>query len=694
MSLPNNVENLTREEAAAELARLAQLIRYHDRLYFELAAPEIEDAAYDALVRRNQDIEALFPDLRRADSPTLRIGAPPASGFRKVKHRYPMLSLENAFSAQDIDDFVRRVQRFLQLEGKPIPVVAEPKIDGLSAAVFYQNGELVLAATRGDGLTGEDVTQGIKTISDIPHRLLGDHIPESLEIRGEVYMRRQDFFKLNKQRQEGGEPLFANPRNAAAGSLRQLDVQVTASRPLHFFAYALEALSGDLPKTQWEVLQRLQHWGFSVCEEITLCADEGEMLALYEKLGQKRTELSFEIDGIVYKINDLALQRRLGVVGRAPRHSIAYKFPAEQAETVVEDILVQVGRTGVLTPVAILRPVNVGGVIVSRASLHNRDEIMRKDVRIGDYVIIQRAGDVIPQVVRVVEEKRQAGIPVFQFPEECPVCHSHVIVEEGEVAIRCSEGLTCPAQAVERLRHFVSRDAFDIEGLGSRHSEQFYQEGLICNPVDIFTLEERDRQSLTPLRMKEGWGELSSRNLFRAIEARRRIALDRFIYALGIPQVGSVTAKLLAKHYLSVDTWCESMRNAQSQMNTAWNELLSIEGIGPGMANAIVGFFIQPHNTEIVALLLQYITVEPYREVRVVQSLFSGKSIVFTGTLVGQSRGEAKVRAEQLGAKVLGSVSAKTDFVVVGEDPGSKARQAQELGIRMLTEQEWLELSQ
>lgn len=687
------VEALTQEEAESELERLARVIAYHDYLYFELSSPEISDADYDQLVQRNRAIEKRFPSLVRADSPTLKVGATPAVGFKKVKHRVPMLSLDNAFEDQEVQDFLKRIRRFLNLPlDYPLPIVVEPKIDGVSAALRYQKGKFVLASTRGDGETGEDITANIRTLSDVPLVIEGSGVPDDFEVRGEVYMRRNDFLTLNHQREKEGESSFANPRNAAAGSLRQLDASITAQRPLHFYAYAL--LTENRFKTQWDILQCLKQWGFPVCKEVALCSTDKEILALYTKLGQIRANLDFDIDGVVYKINDLEWQHRLGLVGRSPRHSLAHKFPAEQVETIIDNISIQVGRTGVLTPVAELRPVTVGGVVVSRATLHNRDEIKRKDIRIGDHVIVQRAGDVIPQVVRVLIDKRSQGTHSFSFPTHCPVCGGLAIAKEGEVAVRCSEGLICSAQAVERLKHFVSRDAFDIEGLGSRHIEQFYQEGLICNPVDIFTFEERDRVANIRLQAREGWGEVSARKLFQAIVQRRRIPLERFIYALGIPQIGSVTAKLIARHYQSMKYWQQQMIAAQDPHSTAWLEFFSLEGIGPSIIDDVVIFFGQSHNTDIVNRLQQYVTVLDLRPVQETASPISGKSIVFTGTLSFQSRAEAKTRAEQLGARVLGSVSPKTDFVVVGADPGSKARQANEFGVRILTEEEWKEICQ
>lgn len=688
-----SVDALTRSEAAQELEGLAAQIAHHDQLYFQLDAPEISDADYDALVLRNRQIEARFPDLRRDDSPTRRVGAPLTRGFRKVKHRQPMLSLENAFSDEDVRDFFDRVRRFLNLGASvPLPVVAEPKIDGLSASLHFQKGQLKLAATRGDGNEGEDITQNVLVIPDIPSHLQGDDFPENLEVRGEVYMCRDDFMKLNEQRRARQEAEFANPRNSAAGSLRQLDASVTASRPLKFFAYYYEALSGSPIHEQSEILENLKKWGFTVSPEIKICNTLEDILSFYNNIASKRADLPYDIDGVVYKINDLALQRRLGSVGRTPRHSIAHKFAAEKAETVLEDIVIQVGRTGVLTPVAHLKPVTVGGVVVSRATLHNADEIARKDVRVGDHVIVQRAGDVIPQILSAITEKRAADSVPYVFPTHCPACQSQIDIIPGEVARRCADGLVCPAQAKERLKHFVSRDAFDIEGFGSKHVEAFHEEGLIRSPVDIFTLEERDQGVLTPLRCREGWGSQSAKNLFEAIQARREITFDRFIYALGIPQIGAVTAKLLAKHYVTVDQWVQMMASAKDFKGEAYDDLVSLDGIGENMAGDLISFFHQPHNQQIVRELQEVLTIPPYVVERATDSALTDKTIVFTGTLEKMSRGEAKAVAERLGAKVAGSVSKKTNYVVVGADAGSKAKAARDLGVTVLSEEQWLQM--
>ncbi len=690
---PQPIDQLTRDEAAEELARLAKEIAHHDYLYHQLDAPKISDAAYDALVARNRAIEARFPDLQRDDSPSHRIGGGTSPGFKKVKHRTPMLSLDNAFTPDDVTDFLNRIRRFLQLPtDQPIEMVAEPKIDGLSASLHYQDGCFILGATRGDGSEGEDITANLRTVKGIPLILQGENPPQNLEIRGEVYMRRDDFLKLNETRITAGEPEFANPRNAAAGSVRQLDPKITAKRPLHFFAYAYETLSGVKDKTQRELLESLKMWGFSVTTLRQVCQNEKDLMAFYHKLEAMRADLDFDIDGVVYKVNNLDWQNRLGTVGRTPRHSIAHKFAAEKAETTLEDIIIQVGRTGVLTPVAVLKPVTVGGVVVQRATLHNEDELARKDVRIGDHVEIQRAGDVIPQVVRVILEKRQSSSEPYIFPKNCPICGSEAVRLEGEVARRCTDGLVCPAQAMERLKHFVSRNAFDIEGLGEKHIEGFYQEGLIRSPADIFTLEARDRQSLTPLRNKEGWGEQSARNLFQAIEQRRTISLDRFIYGLGIPQVGIVTAKLLARHYRTLANLCTQMVEAHDRNSEAWADLLALEGIGTNMASDLVNFFNQSHNQTIVDNLAALLIIPEFIVEATISSPLTGKTIVFTGTLSTLSRPEAKARAERLGAKVTGSVTNKTDYVVVGKDAGSKAKAAKELGIHILSEDEFVAL--
>src|SRR5712691_10582900 len=539
------VEVLTGEEAAAELARLAAEIARHDQLYHAKDAPEISDAAYDELRRRNAAIEARFPELIRPDSPSRRVGAAPAAGFAKVTHSFPMLSLENAFAEEDVRDFFAGVRNFFRrpedlalVAEDAIAVMAEPKIDGLSAALRYERGRLVLGATRGDGVTGEDVTANIRTLSSVPSALRGEGWPDILEIRGEVYMERAGFFAVNAEREAAGEPVFANPRNVAAGSLRQLDPGITARRPLKFFAYHWGETSRPIARTHEEALARFRDWGFTVNEHSRLCRGIAELLACYRDIAEHRSALPYDIDGVVYKINDLALQNRLGMVSRAPRWALAHKFPAQQATTVLRDILISVGRQGALTPVAVLEPITVGGVVVQRATLHNEDEIARKDVRIGDTVIVQRAGDVIPQIVGIVMERRPADAAPYKFPETCPICGSLAVREHGMVARRCTGGLICAAQAVERLKHFVARDCFDIEGLGQKHIAEFWEDGLIRRPGDIFRL------TAEAIMQREGWGEVSARKLIAAIDERRHIALDRFINALGIPQVGQATARL------------------------------------------------------------------------------------------------------------------------------------------------------
>ena len=685
------VRELTEKMAVSELRRLAREIAYHDDLYHQKDAPEISDADYDALVQRNRAIEAYFPELRRKDSPSHKVGAKPASGFKKDTHLKQMLSLDNAFSIEDVEQFLNKVQNFLGLkENDDITLCAEPKIDGLSANLLYSEGNFKLGLTRGDGTTGEDITDNLKQLNEIPVRLKTNAQPGVIEIRGEVYMSRSGFFDLNTEREKNGEPLFANPRNAAAGSVRQLDPRVTASRPLHFYAYAIGSFEDwqDQPKTHFDLLETLRSWGFEVnrlCRRVTGLSD---VMKYYEALAEDRPELPYDIDGAVYKVDRRDWQTRLGFVGRAPRWAIAHKFPAERAITTLNNILIQVGRTGVLTPVAELEPITVGGVVVQRATLHNEDEIARKDIRIGDKVVVQRAGDVIPQIVEVVDADRPHRHRAYKFPETCPVCGSHAIREEGEVARRCIGGLTCGAQAVERLKHFVSRGAFDIDGLGDKHIEAFYQDGLLKSPGDIFRLH-RHRLALTE---REGWGTLSVDNLLGAIEARRTIPLHRFIYALGIPQVGDVTAKLLAKHYLSLKAWREAMIAAQTIGSEERQALGEINGIGPSMADDLTAFFGEAHNIEVLDDLQRELAVEDFVPVAVKESPITGKTVVFTGTLVKMTRNEAKARAESLGAKVGGSVSKKTDYLIVGADAGSKAAKAAELGVQTLSEDEWLEL--
>lgn len=701
------VEDLSRAEAAQELARLAAEIARHDKLYYQQDAPEISDAAYDALRQRNMAIEEAFPDLIRPDSPRWRVGAAPASGFAKVRHAVPMLSLENAFDEEDLRDFVARVKRFLSWSAdEPLHFVAEPKIDGLSINLRYEKGRFVRGATRGDGREGEDVTRNLLTLEDMPKLLKGD-APDVIEVRGEVYMTKSDFADLNRRQEEAGAKVFANPRNAAAGSLRQLDPSITAQRPLRLFAYAWGELSEPVADTHWGFLARLREWGFSTNPLAERCADIEAMLALYRRVEEERASLDYDIDGVVYKVDRLDLQARLGFVSRAPRWAIAHKFPAERAITKLEKIDIQVGRTGALTPVAHLTPVNVGGVVVARATLHNADEIKRKDIREGDTVVVQRAGDVIPQVVEVVLEKRPEGTPEYQFPTRCPCpLRTEVVRHEGEAVSRCSGELACPYQQVEKLIHFVSRDAFDIEGLGPKQIQAFFDWGLIRTPADIFDLEEKDgADGLTRLKNRPGWGPRSVQKLFEAIEVRRRISLDRFIYALGIRQVGQATALLLARSYGSLERWQRAMKQAAverhaapqarkpEEVGEAYAELCSLSGVGMSMADDICAFFHEPHNLEVLEQLEARVTVEDVAAPAAADSPFAGKTLVFTGTLQTMSRSEAKARAEALGAKVAGSVSSKTDYVIVGADAGSKARRAAELGVAILSEEEWLAMA-
>jgi DNA ligase (NAD+) len=680
------VDSLTETEAAEELDRLAREIAHHDAAYHTHDAPEISDAEYDALRRRNAAIEARFPALIRADSPSSRIGGAPESGFAKLRHRVPMLSLDNAFDATEFVEFCARAKRFLG-RTEPLVFVAEPKIDGLSINLTYEHGHFVRGATRGDGTEGEDVTANLRTMKSVPDRLHG-HAPALIEIRGEVFMTKADFLALNQSQADAGAKVFANPRNAAAGSLRQLDVRITAGRPLSLFAYAQGESSEPVATTHWDYLERLKAWGFDVNPLSRRLGSEGDAETFQSEIGLERSGLGYDIDGVVYKIDDLALQRRLGFVGRAPRWAIAWKFPAEQATTVLRDIRIQVGRTGALTPVAELEPVNVGGVLVARATLHNEDEIARKDIRIGDTVVLQRAGDVIPQIVSVVMDRRPEGSKPYIFPDTCPACGSHAVRPPGEVVRRCTGGLICPAQRVERLIHFVSRPAFDIDGLGEKTIQEFYNEGWLHGPADLFKLPEREAEIAT----REGWGKQSARNLSRAIAARRTVPLERFIYALGIRRIGSTNARLLARQYGSFENWRTQMRAATTIGSDERLELGSISGIGPTIAEELTDFFGEDRNIAALDELARELTVEDVVRADAADSPIDGKTVVFTGTLETMTRPEAKARAESLGAKVTDSVSKKTDFVVVGADAGSKARKAAELGVRTMTEAEWRDL--
>ena len=708
--VPVAVDKLTETQAKVELVRLALEIERHNERYYQNDAPTISDADYDALRQRSDAIEARFPGLVTRDSPSQKVGAAPSGRFAKVPHSVPMLSLGNAFSDEDVTDFVDRVRRFLKLADGDIPaIVAEPKIDGLSLSLRYEDGELVRGATRGDGFTGEDVTANVRTMSDIPHKLKGRNIPAVCEIRGEVYMLKKDFLALNKRQAEAEDTVFANPRNSAAGSLRQKDASITASRPLKFFAYAWGEMSAMPAKTQFKMIDWIGHAGFVTNPLITLCEDVEGLLKFYRKIETRRASLGYDIDGVVYKVDRLDWQERLGFVTRTPRWAIAHKFAAEQATTVLNDIEIQVGRTGALTPVAKLAPVTVGGVVVQNATLHNEDYIkgigndgqpIREgvDIRIGDTVVIQRAGDVIPQIVSVVVDKRPKTAKPYQFPTVCPACGSHAVREEDpktgrpDSVRRCTNSLACPAQAKERLKHFVARNAFDIDGLGDKQIEEFFADGLVMSPVDIFTLQKRDARSQKRLADREGFGATSVRNLFAAIDARRTIALHRFIFALGIRHVGEGNAKLLARHYGTVEAFRAAMIAAgEGPQSEAYQDLNAIEGIGTVVANAIVEFFAEPHSVKAVDDLLGEIEVQPAERAKT-DSPIAGKIVVFTGSLEKFTRDEAKATAERLGAKASGSVSKKTDYVVAGPGAGSKLAEANKLGVKVLTEDEWLAL--
>jgi DNA ligase (NAD+) len=708
------VENLNEEEAAAELAFLAAEIARNDDLYHGQDAPEISDADYDALKRRNEAIEARFPALVRDDSPSRRIGSAPLPTFAPITHSRPMLSLDNTFSDEDVRDFVASVYRFLgRLPDDSIAFTAEPKIDGLSMSIRYENGRLVSAATRGDGTTGENVTANVMTIGEIPNRLPAG-APDVVEVRGEVYMAKSDFLALNEKMAAEGKQTYVNPRNTAAGSLRQLDATVTASRKLRFFAYAWGEMSAMPADTQYGMIEVLKAWGFPVNPMTKRLSRVDDIIAHYREIGLDRPDLDYDIDGVVYKVDELALQERLGFRSRSPRWATAHKFPAEQAFTTVEDIDIQVGRTGALTPVARLAPVTVGGVVVTNATLHNADYIAGignsgdrirpegHDIRIGDTVIVQRAGDVIPQVLDVVLEKRKPESQPYEFPTVCPSCRSHAVRERNEKTgrldsvTRCTGGFVCPAQAVEHLKHFVSRNAFDIEGLGTKQIDFFFtaqDDSLsIRTAPDIFTLRKRqDESELTKLENIDGFGKVSVRKLYDAIDARRSIALNRFIYALGIRHVGEGNAKLLARAYGTYAAFEEALIAASSFSGDAWTELNSIDGIGEVVARALVEFYKEPRNLQVIAALRKEVEPQAAEAVVATASPVAGKTVVFTGSLEKMTRDEAKAMAERLGAKVAGSVSKKTDLVVAGPGAGSKLDKAREFNVEVIDEDGWLE---
>jgi DNA ligase (NAD+) len=695
------VAELTTEQARAELAWLAEQLAAANTAYHRDDAPEISDAEYDALKQRNAAIEAQFPTLKRADSPSDVVGGAVAEGFGKVRHAVRMLSLGNAFEDEEVFEFDGRIRKYLGLEADtPLTYTAEPKIDGLSLSLRYENGVLLQAATRGDGETGENVTANARTIADIPARI--KDAPDVLEVRGEVYMSHEDFAALNARQIEQGGKTFANPRNAAAGSLRQLDAEITKSRPLRFFAYAWGELSAPLADTQSGAIAKLASFGFVTNPLTKTCDSPAALIRHYKSIEAQRATLGYDIDGVVYKVDDLGLQKRLGFRSTTPRWAIAHKFPAELAWTVLEAIDIQVGRTGALSPVARLRPVTVGGVVVSNATLHNEDYIAGRDgngapiregrdIRVGDWVQVYRAGDVIPKISDVDLARRPQDAVPYEMPKTCPECGSDAIREEGDAVRRCTGGIICPAQAVEKLKHFVSRAAFDIEGLGAKQVEQFYADGWITTPADIFTLRARYGTGMQQLKNREGWGEKSANNLFDAIDEKREISLARVIFSLGIRHVGENSAALLANHYTSWDAFEHAMTTAEIGAGAAWEDLIGIDGVGAVMATSLVTTMQQEAERASIDRLIAELTVQD-AEARATDSPVAGKTVVFTGTLERMTRAEAKARAESLGAKVSGSVSAKTDILIAGPGAGSKAKKAADLGVETMDEDAWLAL--
>ena len=697
-----DVDTLTQAQARAELSVLAEVLAQANTLYFQNDAPDLTDGEYDRLKRRNAAIEARFPELRRADSASGQVGSAPAAGFGKIAHSVAMLSLSNAFSAEEVAEFDASVRKYLGLmPDAPLAYTSEPKIDGLSLSIRYERGVLVQAATRGDGSVGENVTANARTIADIPQKLTG--APEVLEVRGEVYMSHADFAELNARQQAQGARSFANPRNAAAGSLRQLDAEITRARPLRFFAYAWGNLSAPLSDTQIGAIAALGDLGFATNPLTALCHSPADMIAHYALIEAQRATLGYDIDGVVYKVDSLALQERLGFRSTTPRWATAHKFPAELAWTVLEGIDIQVGRTGALSPVARLAPVTVGGVVVANATLHNEDYIKGldskgqqirggKDIRVGDLVQVYRAGDVIPKVADVDIARRAPDAVPFVFPDLCPECGSAAVREPGDAVRRCTGGLICPAQAVEKLRHFVSRAAFDIEGLGTKQVEQFYADGWIAEPADIFTLQARYGSGMQQLKNREGWGDKSASALFAAIEDKRRIALARLIFGLGIRHVGEAASNMIALHYGSWAALASAMDQARGLEGAAWDDLIAIDGMGTVMAGSLVGAFAQEAERASITRLVAQLEVQDALRPATEGSPVAGKTVVFTGTLEKMTRAEAKARAERLGAKVAGSVSARTDLLVAGLGAGSKAKKAAELGIETLDEDGWLAL--
>ncbi len=691
------------EKIEREIKDLKAEIAKHDAAYHTFDAPLISDVVYDELRKKLEKYRENFPQFFNQKEE--KVGGKTLEVFSKISHKKPMLSLANGFCREDIQDFSDRISRFLGIEKKlentdlfgwaessKIELFCETKIDGLSFSARYENGKLIQAATRGDGFEGEDVTQNVKTIRDFPQQITSIDVPKILEIRGEIYMGKKDFEELNLRQEEQGKKIFANPRNAAAGSLRQLDANITSSRKLSYFAYSIGEISDDfICNSQEELHKKLRAFGFKTEPHSKLCHNVDEALAHYEKILDQHYQFDYDTDGMVYKVNDFAFQERLGFVARSPRWAIAHKFPAEKAKTEIENIVIQIGRTGVLTPVAVLKPINIGGVLVSRATLHNQDEIARKDIRVGDVVLIQRAGDVIPQVLEVDLLQRKEGAEKFSFPKNCPICGAEIVKAEEDVVLRCSGGLSCESQLKETLKHFVSKDAFDIIGLGKKQIENFFDEGRIKNFADIFKLEEREKTSEKPLREKLGWGEKSVENLFLAINQKRKIPLEKFIYAIGIRHIGETTAKLLAQHFVSYKNFKRLTPNALRLTPNEIEDLISLDGIGEKMAKAVLDFFCDERNLKMVLDLEKELQIEDAIQ-KNSDSKLAGKSIIFTGTLEKMSRAEAKKRAEDLGMKVVGSVSSKTDFVVAGSDAGSKLKKATELELKVLNEAEWAEL--
>lgn len=683
-----NIEKINEEEAKKLLIELADKIAQYNHAYYIEDKPLVSDAEYDQLFNINLKLEQKFPHLILENSPTKKVGAKVENKFAKITHNTPMLSLSNVFDEEDVKDFVDRIKNFLRLNDFS-PIFCEPKIDGLSFAATYKNGILVTAATRGDGYIGEDITANIKTIKNFPHKI--NNAPELLEVRGEIYIEKKDFISLNQEQEQQGKDKFANPRNAAAGSLRQLDSSVTAKRPLKYFVYAIGSAKEELANSQNQLLVKLKEFGFNVNEIGKLANSEEEIFDFYEYLKTNRENSPYEIDGVVYKLNDFALQDRMGFIARSPRFATAHKFPAIIGQTKLLSITVQVGRTGTLTPVAELEPIEIGGVIVSRATLHNYQEIARKDVRVGDYVFLQRAGDVIPQITGVDLAKRSADATTFDPPLFCPSCNSKLHYVPEDIIIRCDNGLNCPAQNYERIRHFVSKNAMDIEGLGRKQVEFLIDKGLISNPYDIFFLKEKNESSLTKLENMDGWGKKSVENLFNNIEKSKNVSLPRFIYALGIRHIGEQNAKLLAREFGSYDNFITQMELLKENDSEIYQKLNNLDGIGDKMLVDIIDFFDVKENIELIKNLSEVLNIEDYKETRE-QSSLTGKIVVFTGSLPTLSRAEAKATAEKLRAKVAASVSSNTDLVIAGEDVGSKLKKAKELGIKIIDEAEWLTL--